>query len=552
MQVETDLDCADAPRTAIAVGALEGLMEAPLVAEAMTCKRDSAPDGSLRSRLGSIVLIPAGSENSRVAFELVTAAAGRTPEECQRAERSVNAEDFSNCIAARRALHFSANQRITIRVPMSVDCSGRRCLSTQTCDKSQCVTATCEDNPDLCQLGGNAGDGGAAGAAGSSGGGGSAGASGGAGSAGAAGAGGSAGASGGAGSAGAGGVTLDPGTPNSLAQCTVSYTIGESTIAQQPTVTVNGSEIEVAYRANLPELGASWVLEHRLFDGTRSSPPTLTPIPSGATSLGPLMPTTSGTALVALGTSEIGLYLIDGATGQVLSNLAWEYDFTLAKDGLHDLGTEYAFGAATSLGAQVVITVSKDLSNHTVHAIDPVPAASSLSTSWDGTQLAAVMASSSQSKVLLARTTPSTWTWTVSDVSDGSAIPGAVHHAFGGGRLMVAWDEPDGSGGRRVVARAMDTAGAGLSSQVIVGAGSDPVVSYNGTSFDLAWRKPNGTATDLVRQAIDPSGALLQSSTLVLDTPPTQSLRSAATSDGHQILTWWDDATQTIQLTVCP
>jgi hypothetical protein len=511
VEVETDLQCKDNPRTSIALGQLGGLSEVEFSAESSTCTPINDSSGILRSRLGTVVLVPSGSENGRVAFELLTSIGSSTPADCQAAQRTGGAA-FAKCIAARRSLHFSANQSVTIHVPMDVDCFGVNCLATETCKRASCMPADCDTDPTTCFP-----------------------------------------ADGTAGSSGAGGSSgLGPGTTNSLAACSVSYTIGDSTIAQQPTVTVSGSVIDITYRADLAGLGLSWVTEHRNFDGSRATTPTVVPIPTGVTTLGPMLPTTTGTVLLGMNSTDVGIYAVDSSTGLVTSNLAVEATYVMTREGLHDLGTEYGFGAASILGSMVFITAPKSLASHTVHSLTAPAASSNLCTSWDGSQVVATFIAGGTNLVRLARATPGTWTWDYSDVSDGTSTPSTAYHARGSTNLLVVWDEPDGAGGNQVAAQLMSTAGVALAAKVVVGTGTSPIATFNGTNYDVAWLQLSGGSTGLTRQTVSTSGALLASPSVIIAAAPTQSVRATTSSTGQQILSWWDDSSQTVQLTVCP
>lgn len=98
-------------------------------------------------RVGRVVLAPSGSDEAKVAFEIVTRADGGPPDTCTRAS-------YRGCIVARRKLPFLRRSTVTMRVDLRADCVDVACSPDQTCVRGACVSAdtTCEGTCDDAQL----------------------------------------------------------------------------------------------------------------------------------------------------------------------------------------------------------------------------------------------------------------------------------------------------------------------------------------------------------------------------------------------------------------
>ena len=108
---------------------------------------------SARGAIGTVVLVPHGSNDAEVAFK-VTAGFGRTVADCL--------GNFGpGCIVARRALRYLPHTPLFVPVSLDADCDGIACGETTTCSHGNCVTATVDPNacaaPGGCSNGTDAG-----------------------------------------------------------------------------------------------------------------------------------------------------------------------------------------------------------------------------------------------------------------------------------------------------------------------------------------------------------------------------------------------------------
>lgn len=82
-------------------------------------------------QVGSLVLVPTGSDSDEVGIRVVAGVA-RDPEECA-------ANLYAGCIVARRSLRYSPHQSLDLYVALTDDCVGISCDSTHTCVGGTCV-----------------------------------------------------------------------------------------------------------------------------------------------------------------------------------------------------------------------------------------------------------------------------------------------------------------------------------------------------------------------------------------------------------------------------
>ncbi len=106
LELTTDLPCDALAGTTISVGSAEDIEGAEAVTETASCK-----DG----RIGSLVLVPAGSDEERFTVKVV-GAVGVSPELCRApAYGSDLPSNDTGCVVARRALRFLPNVPVTLR-----------------------------------------------------------------------------------------------------------------------------------------------------------------------------------------------------------------------------------------------------------------------------------------------------------------------------------------------------------------------------------------------------------------------------------------------------
>ena len=133
LEIETDIDCSRLLETSISTGNLSELPTKPPTSTTTRCQR---------GRIGSLVLVPSGSNSEEVALQVVTGV-GTSAAEC--AETGFSGD----CIVARRALRFVPHTRLRLPVSMSEACLGVPCDQDSTCVDGVCVSATIE-NVDEC------------------------------------------------------------------------------------------------------------------------------------------------------------------------------------------------------------------------------------------------------------------------------------------------------------------------------------------------------------------------------------------------------------------
>jgi hypothetical protein len=136
--VTTDVPCTTVNGTSISVSTLASLPTQPPASTSAHCAGGA---------IGSLVVVPSGSDDAEVAVRVVTSlVSGQTPEDCA-------ANGYAGgCIVARRALHFLPHSRLDVPVVMAASCKDIPCQADETCDNGQCVPATLRCSGTQCSL----------------------------------------------------------------------------------------------------------------------------------------------------------------------------------------------------------------------------------------------------------------------------------------------------------------------------------------------------------------------------------------------------------------
>jgi len=130
--ITTNVSCSELYDTSFTSGPLAALTDGrPATAVAHGC----AETGTI----GSVVVVPSGSDDDLIAVEIVTGV-GVEPAECG---------PNTKCITAKRALHFLPHTPLIVNVDMSTRCEGIVCDGDQTCEEGVCVSAIILD-PSQC------------------------------------------------------------------------------------------------------------------------------------------------------------------------------------------------------------------------------------------------------------------------------------------------------------------------------------------------------------------------------------------------------------------
>jgi hypothetical protein len=143
VDVTTDVPCDHVRSTTISVGELgpNGIDDGAFASTQTRCA-----DG----RIGTLVIVPSGANDSDVAFR-VTTGVDKPAEECKGA-------GGQGCIVARRALRFLPHTRLDVPVAMRGSCEGIVCVDpATTCVVGACVPATIPD-PSTCTTPGGCGE----------------------------------------------------------------------------------------------------------------------------------------------------------------------------------------------------------------------------------------------------------------------------------------------------------------------------------------------------------------------------------------------------------
>jgi hypothetical protein len=131
VELTTDVDCSSGVRTTLRVGATGADVDthAPSV-DSTACSG---------GRIGSLALVPSGSNEEKFAVKVVLAFRGQTPEECDAAERLLQV--VPGCIVARREARFVSHTELRLPISLLADCDGVPCPNDMTCDHGRCVPA---------------------------------------------------------------------------------------------------------------------------------------------------------------------------------------------------------------------------------------------------------------------------------------------------------------------------------------------------------------------------------------------------------------------------
>jgi hypothetical protein len=132
--VTTDVSCSEITSTAFTSGSLSALDDGQ--GATATTEGCASPDS-----IGSVVVIPSGSESAQVAVKIVTGLNGTPPEACTAG---------AQCIVAKRALNYIPHTPLVVRVAMEATCIGVICAGDTTCEEGVCVPATITD-PTQCE-----------------------------------------------------------------------------------------------------------------------------------------------------------------------------------------------------------------------------------------------------------------------------------------------------------------------------------------------------------------------------------------------------------------
>jgi outer membrane protein assembly factor BamB len=137
VDVQTDVPCSAVTTTSFTSGVLGAIESAPPTTETTSCEG---------GHIGSVVLVPSGSDTAEVGFKVVTALNGSTIDLCS----SAAAANDSSCIVSRRALRYLPHTPLRVIVDMTQACEGQVCDADSTCVSGVCVNATIGD-PSQCE-----------------------------------------------------------------------------------------------------------------------------------------------------------------------------------------------------------------------------------------------------------------------------------------------------------------------------------------------------------------------------------------------------------------
>jgi hypothetical protein len=142
VEVSVDFSCHDLKGVTLTFGQLHDIETTPPAVQTTACSDDGT--------VGSVVLVPSGSDDGALAIKIV-AGFGQPVDQC--------AQGGPGCIVARRSLRYVPHTPLHVPVLLQASCAGVRCQDTETCVASACVPAavdpsTCE-TPDGCVLPGD-------------------------------------------------------------------------------------------------------------------------------------------------------------------------------------------------------------------------------------------------------------------------------------------------------------------------------------------------------------------------------------------------------------
>lgn len=136
-EIDTDATCSQVEGTGITFGTRGGVDGDQFSVKTKAC---SAKGGS-RSRIGSIVAVPSGEDDSEAAVRVVLGL-GKSPEACV-ADGYTSTTPSTGCVVARRVVRFIPHTILTVPIRLDIDCLGIGCGVGQTCVGGSCVSAAC-------------------------------------------------------------------------------------------------------------------------------------------------------------------------------------------------------------------------------------------------------------------------------------------------------------------------------------------------------------------------------------------------------------------------
>ncbi|NUO48072.1 MAG: hypothetical protein HOV80_04365 [Polyangiaceae bacterium] len=137
--IMTDLSCDELADVSITAGAPDGVETAAPTTVTQDC---SAEDGG--SRVGTLVLAPAGDAASDVAIRVIGAS------EPGHAEQCTADNGYAGCIVSRRRLNYVPHTELRLRIDLSRACIDVACSPDTTCVDGTCKSATIPD-PSKCE-----------------------------------------------------------------------------------------------------------------------------------------------------------------------------------------------------------------------------------------------------------------------------------------------------------------------------------------------------------------------------------------------------------------
>ncbi len=130
IDVSTDVACSSWQGAAITVGELGLALEALPPTTTSTYCNDAG-------HVGTLVAIPSGADNAKVAFRVVGAVTASLD--------ACTLDAGAGCIVARRALNFIPHEALGVSVPLRAACEGVVCDPNSTCVEGACWSATIPD-----------------------------------------------------------------------------------------------------------------------------------------------------------------------------------------------------------------------------------------------------------------------------------------------------------------------------------------------------------------------------------------------------------------------
>lgn len=165
VDIYTDVSCTEMDGVRVVVGEPGHLEEKDPAARGEKCTKG---DGPLGNKLGRVVIVPSGDDDSAEFAVKVVGGVYRKVDSC------TASDGYEGCIVARRALRFIPHSTLQLPIVLRSSCEGIGCTPTTTCVLGVCRDATIDD-PNVCEVEGACGEdvlgGGGAGGAGSGGGG---------------------------------------------------------------------------------------------------------------------------------------------------------------------------------------------------------------------------------------------------------------------------------------------------------------------------------------------------------------------------------------------